>query len=165
VREREQEARKVVKSYLWWAAGVSMIPLVCMDMAAVAGVQLKMLADISKIYDVPFEKNSGKVALTSLGAFFVPHAAAFGTVASMFKAIPVVGTMVGSPAAAVFSWGYTWAVGNVFIQHFETGGTFLNFDAEKLKEYFQAQFEEGRTMGSRAEKQEEPAVSVTSADV
>lgn len=33
--------------------GGSMIPVVCLDMALVAGVQLKMLSDISKIYGVP----------------------------------------------------------------------------------------------------------------
>lgn len=144
--EREHQATKTVKRYVWWSVGVSMIPVVCLDMAAVAGVQLKMLADISKIYDVPFEKNRGKAAVASFGAFVVPHAAAFGTVASMFKAVPVLGAMVGSPAAAAFSSAYTWALGNIFIQHFESGGTFLDFDPERAKGYFRAKFEEGQKM-------------------
>jgi hypothetical protein len=33
----------------------------------------------------------------------------------------------------------------VFIQHFESGGTFLDLDPDKVREYFKAQFEEGRT--------------------
>jgi len=33
-----------------------------------------------------------------------------------------------------FSGAYAWALGKVFIQHFQSGGTFLDFDAEKVKE-------------------------------
>ncbi len=148
MREREQKALKTVKNCMWWSVGVSMIPIVCVDMAAVAGVQIKMLADISKIYGIPFEKNRGKAAIASFGAFVVPHAAAFGTVASLFKAVPVVGAVAGGPAAAVFSWAYTWALGNMFIQHFESGGTFLNFNPEQVKEHFKAEFERGQKMAA-----------------
>jgi len=38
----------------------------------------------------------------------------------------------------------TYAVGQVFIQHFESGGTFLDFDPEKVKGYFAEQFEKGK---------------------
>ena len=30
----------------------------------------------------------------------------------------------------------TWAVGQVFTQHFETGGTFLTFDPERMKAHY-----------------------------
>ena len=45
----------------------------------------------------------------------------------------------------------TWALGKVFIQHFESGGTFLDFDPEEVKEYFKAQFEEGREVAATLE--------------
>jgi len=146
--EKVQEAHKTVKKYIWWSAGVSMLPLVCMDMYAVGGVQLKMLSDISKIYDVPFLENIGKAAVASLGGFAVPHAIAFGKALSLFKTVPIVGTMVGSPAAAALSIAYTWTLGNIFIQHFESGGTFLNFDSEKVKEHFNALIAEWPTMAT-----------------
>ena len=62
---------------------------------------------------------------------------------------------------AIFSGAYTWALGRVFIQHFESGGTFLNFDAEKVREHFKAEFEEGRKMAKSAGKEPkaEPAHS------
>lgn len=160
--EREQEALKTVKKYVWWSAGVSMIPWVCVDMYAVGGVQLKMLSDISKIYGIPFVKNSGKAAIGALGGFAVPHAIAFGKVISLFKAVPIVGTMVGSPAAAAFSSAYTWALGNIFIQHFESGGTFLNFDSEKVKEHFNAHFAEAPKMAPVTAAEASVAVPITS---
>jgi hypothetical protein len=45
---------------------------------------------------------------------------------------------------AVFGTASTYAVGSVFIQHFETGGTLLTFDAEKVRDFYAQQFREGR---------------------
>jgi hypothetical protein len=38
----------------------------------------------------------------------------------------------------------TYAVGRVFIQHFECGGTILSFDPEKVRAHFEKEFEEGK---------------------
>jgi hypothetical protein len=51
------------------------------------------------------------------------------------------------PALALAS---TVAVGRVFLQHFEAGGTLLDFDPEKMKSYFEAEFNKART-GAAAE--------------
>lgn len=155
MNETDLKALRTVKKYTWLSAGAGLIPILMLDGAAVAGLQLKMLADLSKIYGVPFQKNRGKVAIATLGSFTVPHAAAFGAfgglvtgaflpVACLVKGIPVVGSVAGAPIMSAFSAAYCWALGNVFLQHFASGGTFLDFDAEKVKEYFKAQYEEGR---------------------
>ena len=45
------------------------------------------------------------------------------------------------PAA---SGALTYAVGRVFIQHFESGGTFLDFDPAEVSKYFAEKYEQGR---------------------
>ena len=47
---------------------------------------------------------------------------------------------VSSPA---FSGAVTYAIGKVFVQHFEMGGTLLDFNPEKVKKYFREQYEQG----------------------
>lgn len=158
--EKEQKALKTVKNYMWWSMGAGLIPVPWVDLAAVAAVQLKVLAEISKIYGVPFQESRGKAVISSLVGFVLPHAMAFGAVGSLLKAIPVVGVLAGAPAMALFCGAYTWALGNVFIQHFESGGTFLNFKPEEVKEYFKTQFEEGRKMAATMETEDKPAVAV-----
>ena len=147
VTEKEEKALKTVRSYMWWSGGASLIPIPWVDLLAVGGVQMKALADISAIYGVPFQRNRGKAAIASLVGFVLPHAFAYGAIGCLLKAIPVVGPLSGGPAMAGFCAAYTWAMGRVFIQHFESGGTFLDFHPEQVKEYFKAQFEEGRSMG------------------
>ena len=162
--EKETEALKTTKKYMWISMGAGLIPIPGVDWVAISGVQLKMLADISKIYGVPFQANLGKATIASLAGFIVPHATACGWIGSAVKLIPVVGVVAGAPALALLAGGYTWALGNVFIQHFASGGTFLTLDPEKVKTYFQAQFEEGRkmasTMGPAEQTKKEAAAEV-----
>ena len=42
----------------------------------------------------------------------------------------------------------TYAVGKVFTQHFATGGTFLNFDPETVREYYYEMFKEGQDLSA-----------------
>ncbi len=148
VGEKEQAALKIVKKYMWWSMGAGLIPVPFVDWAAVSGVQLKMVADVSKVYGVRFQENCGKAAIGSMVGFVLPHVMACGMIGSMLKAIPVVGALAGAPAMAIFCGAAEWALGKTFIQHFESGGTFLDFNPEEVREYFKAQFEEGRKMAS-----------------
>ena len=151
--ENEEKALKTIKNYMWWSMGAGLVPVPLLDLIAVSGVQVKMLAELSKIYEVPFQESRGKVLIGSLVGSIAPAALSFGAAGSAIKAIPVVGAFAGAPAMVLFCGASAWALGKVFIQHFESGGTFLNFNPEQVKEYFKAQFEEGRaiagTMGSR----------------
>ena len=151
--ERQEKALKTVKHYMWWSMGAGLIPVPVLDLAAVSGTQLKMLAEISKIYEVPFVENRGKAIIGSLLSFVLSHSMACGAIGSLVKAIPVVGALAGAPAMVVFSGASAWALGNVFIRHFEAGGTLLDFDAEKAKEYYKAQFEEGQKIAATPQEE------------
>jgi uncharacterized protein (DUF697 family) len=135
--EKQQQARDVVRRYMLFSAGAGVIPIPFLDGVAVSGVQLKMLSELSKIYGVPFRENLGKAAVASLAGFVIPHAGAFGALSGAIPGLSVL----GAPLAAAFAGVYCWAMGNMFIQHFESGGTFLNLKPEELRNHFQSQFE------------------------
>lgn len=142
--DKEQVSLKIVGKYMWWSMGAGLVPLPILDLVAVSGVQLKMLADISNVYGVPYQENSGKAVIAALLGFVFPHAMSTGRVSSVVKAIPGLGILAGTPSMVLFSGAYTWALGNVFIRHFESGGTLLNFRTDEVREYFRAKFEESR---------------------
>ena len=150
--ERETKALKTVKNHMWWSMGAGLIPVPFVDLVAVSGVQLKMIAEISKIYDVPFQEGRGKAVIGALIGYVVPSSMSFGLVGSLLKAVPVVGVIVGGPTMALFCGASAWALGKVFIQHFESGGTFLTFSPAEVKDHFQKLFEEGRKMAATMEK-------------
>jgi len=126
--------------------GAGLIPVPFVDLVAVSGVQLKMLADVSKAYGVEFQESKGKAIIAALIGYIVPSTMSFGSVGSILKAIPLVGPLVGAPSMVLFCGASTYALGKIFIQHFESGGTFLSFDPAKVKEHFQKEFEEGQKL-------------------
>jgi uncharacterized protein (DUF697 family) len=153
--EKETQAQKVIRNYMLWSLGAGLVPVPVLDLAAVSGVQLKMLAEISKVYGVPFEESRGKAVIGSLIGFVLPHTLSAGAIGSLLKLIPGFGALVGSPTVALFAAAYAWALGRVFIQHFESGGTFLSFRPDDVREYFRAQFEEGQKAAAAMQAEEQ----------
>ncbi len=140
---RSSEANGIVKNRMIASVGAGLIPFPVVDVVALTAIQLDTVRALSKIYDVKFIKDAGKTAITSLTGGIFPVAAA-PWLGSVVKTVPVVGQLMGAISMPVLAGASTYAVGKVFIQHFESGGTFLTFDPEKVKDYFQEEFEKGK---------------------
>ena len=57
------------------------------------------------------------------------------------KGLPVIGTAIGALTMPVVSAGATWVIGKVFIQHFASGGTLLDFNPPDYREFIKTQRE------------------------
>jgi uncharacterized protein (DUF697 family) len=141
---RDGQASQLVDRYSLWSGAAGLIPIPIIDVAVVGGVQIQMLRKLSEIYGVPFSDNMGKSVLASLAGSLIPAStattAAMG-VGSLMKGIPGVGTMVGALTMPAFSAGATYIIGKVFIQHFASGGTLLDFNPPDYREFIKAQKE------------------------
>ena len=122
------------------AAGAGLIPIPVLDAVAVLGVQINMIRVIANIYHVEFRENIAKSIIGSL-------VGSFGAV-GLVKAIPVIGSMLGGVTVSIAGAAATYALGKVFTQHFDQGGTLLNFDPIKSRAYFEKEFEAGRMYSS-----------------
>jgi uncharacterized protein (DUF697 family) len=107
-----------------------------------------MLAELSRLYGIPFQRVRAKALVGSLTGFVLQPTLSTGLVGLLLKTIPGVGTLLGAPSLALFAGAYAWALGRVFIQHFESGGTFLDFDPERVKEHFRTQLAEGQLVAA-----------------
>jgi uncharacterized protein (DUF697 family) len=108
-----------------------------------------MARKISNIYDVDFSKERVRTIVIALLGSILPLALT-GTTASVLKFIPIVGSFAGALSVSTLGTASTYAIGRVLIQHFETGGTLLDFDAEKMRDYFKQEFESGKKTTSAA---------------
>ena len=138
--KREEIASKLVDRFAVWSGVAGLVPLPVVDVLAVGGIQLQMLRRISQIYDVPFTENGGKALLASLAGTMVPTTSGIGA-ASMLKAVPVAGMLASAFVMPALSAGATYAIGKVFIQHFSTGGTLLDFNPPDYREFIKSQKE------------------------
>ena len=136
--EKEVRAEEVIKKYAIYSAGAGLIPVPTLDMAAIGGVQLMMIKDLSAVYDVPFENDRVRPIVAAVVAGYAATKVGAGIGASVAKAIPLFGQVIGVLSVPAFGAGMSWAVGRIFMQHFASGGTFLDFDPDKVRAFFKS---------------------------
>jgi uncharacterized protein (DUF697 family) len=136
-------ANKTIRTHVLSAMGVGLVPIPLVDLLGITGIQINLIRKLANIYEVPYTRDKIKNVLTPLvgGAFPVVSAT---TMISLFKAIPIIGQTTGALAVSITSGAVTYGVGKVFLQHFASGGTFLTFDPEKVRDYYEAMVKEGR---------------------
>lgn len=146
--EQFDQANATIKRFSLWAAGFGLIPLPIVDIAAITGTQVKLVHDLTKIYGREFSEERVRAGIGALVGAILPVAVGAGTISAL-KAVPVLGQIAGVLLVPALAAASTIAVGRVFVQHFEAGGTLLDFDPEKMKAYFQQEFEAAKS-GSNA---------------
>ena len=134
--DKEIAANELVKKYSLYSAGAGLVPVPMLDWAAISAVQLKMLSDLSAIYGLAFEADRVKPIVASILGGYASTKIGYGLGGGLIKSIPLIGTTLGMVAVPGFAYGLTYAVGKVFIQHFASGGTFLDFDPDTVRAYF-----------------------------
>lgn len=142
---KAERAQEIIGSYWKWATVAGVLPPL-VDVAVVTGIQVKMIADLAHLYypDVEFKNEWGKsvvgALVGSVSPPFLAHAS-LRLLGPMLKFVPVVGMVAGLVAIPAFNAATTRALGIVFRQHFELGGTLLDFDPDKVRAHFKEEFE------------------------
>lgn len=142
---------KLLRQHVWGAIGVGFVPIPLVDLVGLTGVQLNLVRKLAQVYGVPFFKEPVRNLLSSLISSTLSTAIAPG-VASVAKFIPIIGQTVGVLSMSLVGGASTYAVGKVFIRHFASGGTFLTFDVEKVKIYYDEMFEEGKRIVAKVKQ-------------
>jgi uncharacterized protein (DUF697 family) len=138
--QRDELASKLVDRFAIWSGVAGLIPIPVADIVCVGGLQIQMLRRISQIYDVEFSENRGKALIASLAGSLIPASSGIGATSAL-KAVPFFGMIIGGFVMPVLSAGATYAIGKAFIQHFESGGTLLDFNPPDYREFVKAQKE------------------------
>jgi uncharacterized protein (DUF697 family) len=149
--EREKHADTIIRNHIIWSMGAGLIPVPIVDFFAVSGIQLDMIRQLCKLYDQDFKESEGKAIITSLTGSGLARMGA----KAMIKFIPGIGSVIGGVTMAVLSGASSFALGEVFKKHFETGGTFLDFDVKRIKKMYNEKFEKGKKVAEQLQKEQE----------
>ncbi len=141
---RRDEAVSTIRRLAAWSFGAGCIPLPVLDLATLLGLQVTMINKLSDIYDVPFNQHTAKNIAAALVGTVVPYGLTWGSLGTAIKSMPGVGSALGLLTMPTFSAAVTWALGRVYIQHLEAGGTLLDFDPDAMREHFRAEFEKAK---------------------
>ena len=151
MNEKDLLALDTVKKYSLYASGAGLIPIPMLDWAAISGLQVKMLSELAKTYDVPF---SGSRVSSLIGALAGGWAGltAGAALGSVVKAVPVFGAVLGGLSVPAAAGAMTYGLGKVFTAHFASGGTLLDFEPDKMREHFKAEMKAAPEMKSSGSK-------------
>ena len=127
-------ARSIVVRYRRWTMAAAAAPLPLADAALVSGVQIRMLWRLAKLYEVPFERVRVASLVSALFGGWTPYTITVGFVGAAARMAPGLGTVVGIATSVGTSTLATEAIGKIFVQHFEEGGTFFDFEPKKYRQ-------------------------------
>ena len=147
--ERDELATKLVDRFALWSGVAGLVPLPVVDVLAVGGLQVQMLRRLSQLYGVDFSENRGKALIAALAGCMIPATSGMGA-ASALKFVPILGMLASAFVMPVLSAGATFAIGKAFIQHFESGGTLLDFNPPDYREFVKAQKEMWESRSSKS---------------
>lgn len=144
VQTTHEQGMAIIKRNVAWSAGAGLIPVPLFDFAAVTGVQLKMINELCRLYGQDFSESLARPIVISLIGSLGAGVLAPVLAVTAFKIVPGIGTLMAGTSMAITSGAVTYAVGRLFQEHFEKGGSLSDFNAIAKKAAFKEKVEEGK---------------------
>jgi len=144
-------AQEVVRHNVAWSAGAGMLPIPGLDLVAITGVQLKMINELCAVYGISFKKSLARPIVISLIGSLGASMLAPVLASTTFKLVPGIGMLLSGTALAATSAGITYAVGNLFLDHFKSGGNLENFNLIAGRGIFKRKVKEGMNETAKEE--------------
>ncbi len=111
----------IIRRHALYAAGAGLVPIPLVDLASISFVQYKMIKKIAEKYKVEFSEEQTKSVLAGLMGGITSFEAGLLT-RILFRGIPIIGPVIGGTAVSGFAYATTKLVGEIFDEHFASGG-------------------------------------------
>lgn len=120
------KAKQAVRDHALLSGGAMVIPVPLLDMAAEAAIQVRMVKRLAEIYGVDFgEERAKTLVVAALGGFSAGWAAG-----SLLRYASFATYFTNFWPSAILSAAITYAIGQVFIHHFDKGGSLQDLSPE-----------------------------------
>jgi len=143
-----ERSEAIIRHHVLLAAGAGLIPLPLVDLAAVTGIQVRMLMELAENQGTSFSRHRAQSIVSALLASFASREIASMGLAAALKAIPGFGTMLGVASLPLAAAALTYAIGTVFRDLFAAGETPEDFDPDRLRPVFRQQLAHGRKIAA-----------------
>lgn len=145
---RREQAAKSIKRYAAASAGFGIIPVPALDMTLIGTSQLLMIRNVAKIYGLDLSKDRVRAIVSSTVGGVVPVVLG-GGLSSVFKMIPIVGTIAGVVTMPSIAGLTTLTLGKALANHLEAGGSLDELGLAQLRATFNADFNAAKAKLSR----------------
>lgn len=116
---RRALARRIVERHKTYAAVGGLSPLPILNVAGVTAIIMRMVKQLSGLYEVPFERDRTRSLIVSLIGGAVPTGIGTATASTLAFVLPGH-ALVGLGVSAIAAGALTRGIGLVFLDHFES---------------------------------------------
>ena len=116
---RRALARRIVERHKTYAAIGGLSPLPILNVAGVTAIIMRMVKQLSGLYEVPFERDRTRSLIVSLIGGAVPTGIGTATASTLGFVLPGH-ALVGLGVSAIAAGALTRGIGLVFLDHFES---------------------------------------------
>jgi uncharacterized protein (DUF697 family) len=112
-------ARRIVERHKTYAAIGGLSPLPILNVAGVTAIIMRMVKQLSGLYEVPFERDRTRSLIVSLIGGAVPTGLGTATASTLAFVLPGH-ALVGLGVSAIAAGALTRGIGLVFLDHFDS---------------------------------------------
>jgi uncharacterized protein (DUF697 family) len=116
---RRALARRIVERHKTYAAIGGLSPLPILNVAGVTAIIMRMVKQLSGLYEVPFERDRTRSLIVSLIGGAVPTGIGTATASTLAFVLPGH-ALVGLGVSAIAAGALTRGIGLVFLDHFDS---------------------------------------------
>ncbi len=137
---RKTIAEKIIRNHVLWAIGVSSIPLPFIDVVGVTAIQIDMMRQLSRLYQVNFDDHRGKAFITALISSLTA-----GSLAAGGRILGERGRAVSWVSTIIFQGAVTYALGQLYLSALDQGmKSIFDINIDSAGEFFEDAVEKGR---------------------
>ncbi|MFD2112871.1 DUF697 domain-containing protein [Thiorhodococcus fuscus] len=141
----QDRVSKIISSSVSWSAAAAVVPVPYLDLLAIGAVQVEMVRRLAAAYGEDADKETLKGLISALLGTLAPAAISASLLGSSLKVIPMSGTLLGSAGLAAFAAAATYAIGKIFVRHFEGGGSIGDFSVDAVKDDLKKEFDSAKS--------------------
>jgi uncharacterized protein (DUF697 family) len=131
-RKRRMQARTIIERHANMSAVGGALPIPLANVASITAVQVRMVRQLSLLYGVPFERTRARAIVIGLMGGVMPTGVATIAVSTLTYFVPGYGA-IGLAVSSVTAAAYARSIGQLFIEHFESGSTLVDFPMVVLR--------------------------------
>ena len=130
VTKRQAQARAIVARHAAYSAVGGIVPLPVASVAGITTIIIRMVKMLSDLYGVPFERDRARAIIVGLVGGTMPTGFAAVTTSTLFYVVPS-GVLMGLVVSSITAIACTRSIGQIFIEHFESGATLHDLSIEE----------------------------------
>ena len=143
--ETRLQAENCIKNHVLLAVGIGLIPSATVDIVGIAAIEVNLIRALAEIYrfPTPHKLVAAKILISVAGSIGPVYLASH--LPGSFKSVPLLGHALYVGFLSLSGGAAVYAVGKLFQEHYESGGTFLSSENLHIQNAFERYFAEGKT--------------------